>query len=576
MSSIHKRGRAPRPAPADTGTGGFFAYHGVWAPGIRLFRRLSFKAKSGIIVAVIVLPLLALLAWQLAARADDALQARMDATRQVVEVAHGLIESYHAREFAGELSHEQATAQALRDLGRLRYGGEEYFWVNDMRPTMIMHPMSPELEGQALAGIQDPNGLALFSVMVDVARKHGEGFVNYQWPRPGDTVPVDKVSYVKAFGPWGWVVGSGVYADDIRSAAFSRLVWNSAVAALSLLVLAYLFWSFYRVMEGGLQETRRHLRAMKEGDLTMSPSPWGTDEPAQLMHDLADMQASLRSMVAGVRGAAEEILYSSNEISTATIDLSARTEHAASNLQQTASAMEEIRSTVSNTTENTMEGAQVVEQNASAATNGAQVMREMAATMSGIRDSSTKISEIISTIDSIAFQTNILALNAAVEAARTGEHGRGFAVVAGEVRTLAHHSAAAASEIKKLIDTSVSQVQTGAAIAGEAGAAIEAIVASAQRANELLSEIATGAREQSVGVEQIGKAVSDLDDMTQHNAAMVQQTVAAAGAMRDQAIRLSHEVARFQLPSSGGRAEVFNAEAEVGALAFTSPSTSSR
>lgn len=555
MSSIQMRAGASRPIRAGAGKGGFFAYHGVWAPGIRLFRRLSFKAKSVIIAAVIVLPLLVLLGWQLSARNDEALQARMDATRYVVEVAHGILESYYARESSGELTREQATAQALRDIGHLRYSGEEYFWINDMGPTMLMHPTTPELVGRALGSFEDPNGLALFNVMVEVVRTHGEGFVNYQWPRPGGTVPVDKVSYVKGFAPWGWVVGSGVYADDIREAALNRWIWNSAVVALSLIVLAYLFWAFYRVMEGGLQETRRHLRAMKEGDFTMSPSPWGTDEPAQLMRDLADMQMSFRSMVAGVRGAVEEILHSSNEINNATIELSARTEQAASNLQQTASAMEQIRSTVSITAANTMEGAQVVEQNASAATSGASVIREMAATMGGIRDSSSKISEIIGTIDSIAFQTNILALNAAVEAARTGEHGRGFAVVAGEVRTLAHHSSVAASEIKKLIDTSVSQVQSGAAIAGEAGAAIEAIVASAQRANELLSEIATGAREQSVGVEQIGKAVSDLDDMTQHNAAMVQQTVAAVGAMKDQAVRLSREVARFRLPSVGEPAE---------------------
>ncbi|NYT22784.1 cache domain-containing protein [Alcaligenaceae bacterium] len=568
MSVTFGRERAPRRARADTGKGDFFAYHGVWAPGIRLFRRLSFKAKAGIIAAVIVLPLLALLGWQLAARNDDALQARMDATRQVVEVAHSILASYHAREAAGELTREQAMAQALRDIARVRYGGDEYFWVNDMQPTMIMHPISPQLDGQALGGVKDPNGLDLFNVMVAVARQHGEGVVGYQWPRPGGNVPVDKISFVKLFEPWGWIIGSGVYADDIREAALKRLAWNSGVVALSLFVLAYLFWSFYRVMEGGLLETRRHLHAMKEGNLTTSPAPWGSDEPAQLMHDLADMQASLRSMVVGVRAAAEEILHSSNEISSATVDLSARTEHAASNLQETAAAMEQIRSTVSNTTENTMEGAQVVEQNADAAASGARVMREMASTMSGIRDSSSKISEIIGTIDSIAFQTNILALNAAVEAARTGEHGRGFAVVAGEVRTLAHHSAAAASEIKKLIGTSVSQVQTGAAIANEAGAAIEAIVASSQRANELLSEIATGAREQSVGVEQIGKAVSDLDDMTQHNAAMVQETVAAASAMRDQAIRLSREVARFQLPAGSVPAVAYSHDADAGVLDF--------
>ena len=156
MSVTLERDRAPRQTRADTGEGDFFAYHGVWAPGIRLFRHLSFKAKAVIIAAVIVLPLLALLGWQLAARNNDALQARMDATRQVVEVAHSILASYHAREASGELTREQATAQALRDVARVRYGGDEYFWVNDMQPTMIMHPISPELDGQALGGVKDP------------------------------------------------------------------------------------------------------------------------------------------------------------------------------------------------------------------------------------------------------------------------------------------------------------------------------------------------------------------------------------------------------------------------------------
>jgi len=497
-----------------------------------------------------VLPLLTLLGWQLVARNDEAVQARIDATRQVVEVAHRILVSYQAQEAAGALSRAQAQEQALREISQIRYSGEEYFWVNDMHPRMVMHPTNPALNGQDLSDYKDPHGFALFHAMVDVARENGEGTVSYQWPRPGGSVPVDKVSFVKSFAPWGWIIGSGVYADDIREAAMQRLIWNGGIVAVSLLLLAYLFLSFYRVMQGGLLETRRHLRAMKEGDVTTTPSPWGTDEPAELMRDLASMQVALRETVARVRGASDNILYSTEEINRATVNLAARTQDSASNIQQTAAAMEQIRSTVYNTSENTMEGAQVVDKSARAASESAQVMREMTAKMEEIRASSGKISEIINTIDSIAFQTNILSLNAAVEAARTGEHGRGFAVVASEVRSLARHSANAASEIKKLITESVRQVEAGARTANQAGVAIEEVLASSQRANDLLSVIANGAREQSVGVDQIGKAVQHLDSMTQDNAVMVQETVSATDAMKNLAERLANEVARFRLPES--------------------------
>lgn len=537
-----------RTFPGPKKSEGFFTYHGIWAPGVRLFRQLSFAAKSVIIGMAMVLPLLVLLGWQLKARDDEAMQARIDATRQVVEVAHTVLASYQALEASGSVSRAQAQEQALRAIFQLRYSDEEYFWVNDMRPRMIMHPTNPALDGQDLSNYSDPNGVALFSAMVDIVRKNGEGTVDYQWPRPDGNVPVDKVSFVKGFAPWGWVIGSGVYADDIREAARHRLVWNAGIVVLSLLLLTYLFLSFYRVMQGGLLETRRHLRAMRDGDLTTVPSPWGKDEPAELMLDLADMQVSLREMVVRVREASDDILYSTEEINREMVNLAARTQDSASNLQETAAAMEQIRSTVCNTSENTVEGAQVVDKNTKAAGESARVMREMAVRMEEISASSSKISEIVNTIDSIAFQTNILSLNAAVEAARTGEHGRGFAVVASEVRSLAHRSATAASEIKELITHSVLQIEAGAKTAGEAGIAIEGVFASSLRANDLLGEIANGAREQSVGIEQIGKAVQHLDGMTQDNAAMVRETVSATGAMKELAERLADEVARFRMP----------------------------
>ncbi|MEQ1685259.1 MAG: methyl-accepting chemotaxis protein [Burkholderiaceae bacterium] len=549
MSAILQAGTAQpvRHSMRTPSASGFFAHHGVWAPGVRLFRALRFTAKAAIISLAFIVPLLGLLGWQLKTQSEHAMQARMDATRQHVEVALGIVQWAHAQEAAG-MPREKAQLLARQALVKLRYDEREYFWVNDMQPRMVMHPIKPELDGKDIGDIKDPNGLALFKAFVATVKKDGKGFVAYQWPKPGSEKPVDKISYVQGFEPWGWIVGSGIYVGDLREAMQRQLVWDGGIVTVSLLFAGYLFLSFYRVMDGGLKETRRHLRAMTEGDLTTSPSPWGNDEAAQLMLELSNMQGSLRGMVLRVRRSSEEIVHSSSEIASGAMDLSARTEQAAANLEESAASMEEISSTVKNTSDHTGEASRVASHNAEVAADGGRVMREVMHTMDGIRESSGKIGEIIGTIDGIAFQTNILALNAAVEAARAGEQGRGFAVVAAEVRTLAQRSAQAAKEIKGLIGSSVEQVESGSDIVRKAGATIEEIVNSSQRVNHLLGEVATGAREQSQGIAQIGQGVQELDRMTQQNAALVEQTAAAASAMQDQAHGLAEEVARFKLP----------------------------
>ncbi|HEX5805775.1 MAG TPA: methyl-accepting chemotaxis protein [Macromonas sp.] len=528
---------------------GFFRYHGFWAPGIRLFRCLRFSAKALIISLAFLLPLLGLILWQLVGQTNQAMQDRMDSTRQNVEVAHGVLAWAHSQEASGQMSREQAQQAAARAVAGMRYDKVEYFWINDMTPRMVMHPTKPELDGKELGDMKDPNGFALFKGFVDEVRRNGQGFVAYQWPKPGQELPVDKLSYVKGFEPWGWVIGSGIYIDDLRAAQHRRWLWAGSITAVALLVVGYLFLCFYRVMNGGLAETSRHLRAMTEGDLTMSPSPWGRDEAADLMLDLRAMQESLRSMVLRMRQSSDDILQSSSEIASGAMDLSARTEQTASNLEESASAMEEIASTVSSTAENTSTAAHTARENAHKAAEGGRVMQEMVQTMDAIRTSSARIGEIIGTIDGIAFQTNILALNAAVEAARAGEAGRGFAVVAAEVRSLAQRSAEAAREIKTLIGTSVEQVEAGGAVVRKAGDTINEIVTTSQQVDRLLGDVAVSTREQSQGIEQIGQAVQELDRMTQQNAALVEETAAAASAMNGQAQHLAQEVARFVLPA---------------------------
>jgi methyl-accepting chemotaxis protein len=267
------------------------------------------------------------------------------------------------------------------------------------------------------------------------------------------------------------------------------------------------------------------------------------------MLSLSEMQASLRQIVSQVRGSSESIVHASTEIASASMDLSSRTEQTAANLEESASSMEQITSTVRQTADNVELAAQAAAGNSKAAQRGGEVIDEVVTTMRDINASSQKIGDIIGVIDGIAFQTNILALNAAVEAARAGEQGRGFAVVASEVRSLAQRSAEAAKEIKTLITASVEKVEAGVKIVRGAGDTMVELVGNADRINKLLAEISTAAQEQSSGIAQVGSSVNDLDRMTQQNAALVEQTASASAALKDQAVGLAKEVARFQMPA---------------------------
>jgi len=340
--------------------------------------------------------------------------------------------------------------------------------------------------------------------------------------------------------------------DRLIEKRIAGMAWvrdvTSVVVALALASAAYLFYCFFLVNQGGLREVQKHLEAMTAGDLTTHPSPWGRDEQAQLMGTLGDMQVSLRGIVSKVRGSSDRIVHASTEIASAAMDLSTRTEQTASNLQQSAASMEEISSTIKNTAQNAQQAATVAVANSGVASHGGDVIGQVVSTMQEIHASSSKISDIIGVIDGIAFQTNILALNAAVEAARAGEQGRGFAVVASEVRSLAQRSAQAAKEIKGLITSSVERVDSGSRVVAGAGDTMKELVGNAKRMSDLLNEISIAAKQESAGVSQVGSAVQDLDRMTQQNAALVEQTAAAASSLKDQAVDLASEVAKFRLP----------------------------
>ncbi|TDY90275.1 UNVERIFIED_ORG: methyl-accepting chemotaxis sensory transducer [Herbaspirillum seropedicae] len=339
---------------------------------------------------------------------------------------------------------------------------------------------------------------------------------------------------------------------EMSDAEAERIYHQARLAIIGLvsacIVLAMLLsWWIARLVARPLIQAVSIARQVADGDLTADIPDAGRDETGQLMNALKQMNGNLLNIVREVRMGTDTITTASAEIAAGNMNLSSRTEQQAGALEETASAMEELTSTVKQNADNARQANTLAASASQVAVQGGSVVGEVVQTMSQINDASRKIVDIITVIDGIAFQTNILALNAAVEAARAGEQGRGFAVVASEVRTLAQRSAAAAKEIKSLIDTSVERVENGSRLVEKAGATMNEVVASVKRVTDVVAEITAASGEQSDGIEQINQAIVQMDEVTQQNAALVEEAAAAAQSLQEQSSRLQETVGIFKL-----------------------------
>jgi len=511
---------------------------------------LGIAKKLGLLVGSALLGIVILAAVILVSERALILEERQASVRQTVEIAHGLLTHFHEQVSKGTLSEAEGKQRALAAIKALRYSGSEYFWINDMHPRMVMHAIKADLDGKDLTENKDPTGLHLFVKFVDTVKANGAGFVFYLWPKPGSDHPVQKVSYVKGFAPWGWIVGSGVYIDTVDAAIAQRTLGMTAgslvLAAVLLAIGLVISRNLLRQLGGEPEYATRITQQIAAGNLGVEIALKRNDQ-SSLLHAIKSMRDGFAGIVGQVREGSESVATASIQIAQGNMDLSRRTEGQASALEQTAASMEQLGATVRQNADSAKQANQLAQGASTVAVSGGEIVGHVVETMKGINDSSKKISDIIGVIDAIAFQTNILALNAAVEAARAGEQGRGFAVVASEVRSLAGRSAGAAKEIKELINDSVQRVAQGTLLVDKAGVTMTEIVNSIRRVTDLMSEISAASIEQSQGVAQVGEAVTQMDQATQQNAALVEESAAAAESLKLQAQQLVQVVSVFRM-----------------------------
>ena len=517
----------------------------------RWLNHISIRAKLGILTLVGLGGLLLIAMFFVYEQYEQSFAQRQAQVRHAVETASGVLAWAEQQEANGTWSRAEAQAMASAAIAKMRYGHGEYFWINDLEGTTVMDPIRPELQGQGGDAVRDANGVLVTMEAARIGRStSGQGFFNYVWAKPGETEPVGKISYVQKFAPWGWVVASGLYVDDLHSDFLANVAKVALGLGLMLLLMGWIAYTISTSIVRGVQRAVQVIDVMANGDLSRPIHVKGRDEISVLLKTLGHMQTQLASVVLSVRQGSESVASASGQIAQGNQDLSARTESQASSLEETAASMEELGSTVRHNADNARQANQLAQGASSIAAQGGVVVEQVVKTIRSIHEDSSKMADIIGVIDGIAFQTNILALNAAVEAARAGEQGRGFAVVASEVRALAQRSAAAAKEIKALIDTSMGRVQAGTAQADKAGQTMQEVVQSIERVRDLMGEISAASQEQSEGVSQIGEAVTNMDQVTQQNAALVEEMAAAAASLNSQAHDLVSAVAVFQLAAS--------------------------
>lgn len=492
---------------------------------MNLLRRFSISQRLFAVISLTLLIIVALVAGFAADFRQSLLDGRALKTQHLVESGMGVMQHYHDRQLNGELSEEQAKAQAMVALGGLRYGNNDYFWVHTLDLQMLMHPFSTALVGNSVAEVKDPNGKFLFREMNEVVRADSAGFVEYHWPKPGVTDPVPKISYVSLFEPWGVVLGTGVYLDDVDGFFWADMTPKLILVGVGLLLLVGINLLIARSINGPLGQAMRAMNdiATGDGDLTRRLDATGSDEVAKLAHGFNAFTDKVSGVIDELREVVSRNRQIATEVGSAMAKAEASYNQQSTELETIASAVEEMSSTVEEIARRMSDSAEAAkdagEQTArghQTADNTSTMMATLASdiaragqAVSELDDSSKTIGSVLGVIRGVADQTNLLALNAAIEAARAGEQGRGFAVVADEVRTLASRTQRSTDEIQEMI----SLLQTGTT------KAVDSMQSSHRQSEEMQGQVEAS----RTALGSIATSVSTITDLTHQVAAAAEE-----------------------------------------------------
>ena len=524
---------------------------------------MSLKTKFRLMVAVAAAGLLALAGAWIKGQHSTLLSEKKQKARNLIEVPYSVLAGQYQLEQEGKISRSEAQGRALEIIRGMRYEGNNYFWINDEHPTMIMHPMKPELNGKDLTLFKDSSGKAMFVEFVSAAQAPEGGYVSYLWPKPGKDKPVDKLSFVKRFAPWGWVIGTGIYIDDVEDAWRGSAEIAAGLALVCLIPLIAMSMAIWRSIFLRLNAVVERVKdvAEGEGDLTKRVEIATHDEIGELAKWFNVFMGRMQEMIRAIAETADQVAASSQELSATSQQITANSEETTAqarvvseaggqvntNLQTLASGAEEMNSTIGEIAKNATEAARVSSDAVAAAESANQ-------TVSKLGDSSVEIGKVIEVITSIAQQTNLLALNATIEAARAGEAGKGFAVVANEVKELAKQTAKATEEIKQKIGA-IRDHTSGAvtAIGGiksviDKVSHISAVIATAvEEQSATTSEMSRNVAEAALGASTISSNIQGVAEAAQNTSTNVGEAQTATERLVDMANQLRDLVGRFRV-----------------------------